>query len=103
MWRRPPRRPEMPTHSEPPANEAGLPLSRGCVVGAADDSEAQRRGSGGEGSLADEVTQTVILPAGVALHARPAADLVRAASRLQTQVAISANGKRASARSILEV
>jgi phosphotransferase system HPr (HPr) family protein len=49
------------------------------------------------------VVVTVSLPAGVALHARPAADLVRAASRLQTPVTIAANGKRANARSILEV
>jgi phosphotransferase system HPr (HPr) family protein len=51
----------------------------------------------------DEVALTVTLPAGVALHARPAADLVRAASKLQAQVTIAANGKQASARSILEV
>ena len=50
-----------------------------------------------------EHSQTVTLPAGVALHARPAADLVRAASRLPTPVTISANGKRANARSILDV
>jgi phosphotransferase system HPr (HPr) family protein len=43
------------------------------------------------------------LPAGVALHARPAAELVRAASRLPTPVTLAANGKRANARSILEV
>jgi phosphotransferase system HPr (HPr) family protein len=39
----------------------------------------------------------------VALHARPAADLVRAASRLPVPVTIAANGKRANARSILDV
>jgi phosphotransferase system HPr (HPr) family protein len=49
------------------------------------------------------VTLTATLPAGVALHARPAADLVRAASRLPTPVTLAANGKRANARSILEV
>ena len=53
---------------------------------------------------ADEpVMITVTLPDGVALHARPAADLVRAASKLQVQVTVAANGKRANARSILEV
>ena len=52
---------------------------------------------------ASEAHRAVTLPAGVALHARPAADLVRAASKLQTPVTISANGKRANARSILEV
>ena len=49
------------------------------------------------------VVVTVGLPAGVALHARPAADVVRAASRLSVPVTIAANGKRANARSILEV
>ena len=49
------------------------------------------------------VVVTATLPASVALHARPAAALVRAASQLQTPVTISANGKRAYARSILEV
>jgi phosphotransferase system HPr (HPr) family protein len=51
----------------------------------------------------EQIVLTATLPAGVALHARPAADLVRAASRLSTPVTIAANGKRANARSILEV
>jgi phosphotransferase system HPr (HPr) family protein len=51
----------------------------------------------------DEATLTVTLPDGVALHARPAADLVRAASKLPTPVTIAASGKRANVRSILEV
>ena len=67
------------------ADQPDLPLS------------SQERGRGGE------VTLVVALPEGVALHARPAAELVRAASRLQTPVTVSANGKRANARSILEV
>lgn len=46
---------------------------------------------------------TATLPSDVALHARPAAELVRAASRLPAPVTLAANGKRASARSILEV
>jgi phosphocarrier protein HPr len=71
------------------ADAPGLPLSRG-----------RERGAGGEGL---PIVVTATLPAGVALHARPAADLVRAASRLQAQVTVSANGKRANARSILEV
>ena len=62
--------------------------------------EGMMRGPGGEGS---PVVVTATLPAGVALHARPAADLVRAASRLPVAVTIAANGKRANARSILEV
>lgn len=52
---------------------------------------------------AGEVTLTATLPDGIALHARPAAHLVRAASKLSTPVAITATGKRANARSILEV
>ena len=75
----------MPASSDPPANDANLPLS------------SQERGPGGEVNLA------VTLPSGVALHARPAADLVRAASRLPVPVTIVANGKRANARSILEM
>ena len=51
----------------------------------------------------DPVIVTVTLPTGVALHARPAAELVRAASKLQARVTVAANGKRANARSILEV
>ena len=51
----------------------------------------------------EQVVLTATLPAGVALHARPAADLVRAASRLPVPVTVAVNGKRANARSILEV
>lgn len=49
------------------------------------------------------VTETATLPRDVALHARPAAELVRAAARLAVLVTLSANGKRANAKSILEV
>ena len=41
------------------------------------------------------------LPAGVALHARPAGRLVREAARFQSTIEVAAAGKRASARSIL--
>jgi phosphotransferase system HPr (HPr) family protein len=75
----------MPASSDLPSDSAGL------------SSAPQERGQG------DEVTQTVTLPESVALHARPAADLVRAASKLVVSVTIAANGKRANARSILEV
>ena len=86
----------MPASSDQPAHDDDLPLSsEERDVGAADVRAAQRSGS--------EVNLTVKLPDGIALHARPAADLVRAASRLQVQVTIAANGKRANARSILEV
>ena len=80
----------MPASSNLPIDEPGLP-------------PAAPVGAQGLRPLADVVTQTVTLPAGVALHARPAADLVRAASKLQAPITVVANGKRANARSILEV
>jgi phosphocarrier protein HPr len=43
------------------------------------------------------------LPAGVALHARPAGMLVRAAAAFDAEVFVSANGRRANAKSILDV
>jgi phosphotransferase system HPr (HPr) family protein len=45
----------------------------------------------------------VALPASVDLHARPAGLLVREASRFGAAIVIAANGKRASAKSILEL
>jgi phosphotransferase system HPr (HPr) family protein len=44
-----------------------------------------------------------MLPADVALHARPAGLLVKEVTRLGCAVAIVANGKRADAKSILQV
>jgi phosphocarrier protein len=46
---------------------------------------------------------TATLPTDVALHARPAGLFVREATRLGCPVTIVANGKRADARSILQV
>ena len=43
------------------------------------------------------------LPGDVALHARPAGLFVREASRFSASITLSANGKRANAKSILEV
>jgi phosphotransferase system HPr (HPr) family protein len=48
-------------------------------------------------------TIVVALPATVDLHARPAGVVVREASRFAAAIVIAANGKRASAKSILEV
>jgi phosphotransferase system HPr (HPr) family protein len=48
-------------------------------------------------------TIVVTLPAKVDLHARPAGLLVREASRFGSAIVIAANGKRASAKSILEL
>lgn len=45
----------------------------------------------------------VALPTTVALHARPAGDLVREAARFSAAVFVSANGKQANAKSILDV
>jgi phosphotransferase system HPr (HPr) family protein len=75
----------MPASSEPPSDSAGR------------SSASQDR------RPEDEVTLSVSLPESVALHARPAADVVRAANKLPTPVTVAANGKRANARSILEV
>jgi phosphocarrier protein HPr len=43
------------------------------------------------------------LPATVALHARPAGALVRAAASFGAEIFVSANGRRANAKSILDV
>jgi len=44
-----------------------------------------------------------MLPSAVALHARPAGIFVREATRFGAEIVIAANGKRANAKSILEV
>ena len=49
------------------------------------------------------VAVSVTLPADVALHARPAGLLVKEATRLGCSVTVTANGKRADAKSILQV
>jgi len=46
---------------------------------------------------------TVALPAGVALHARPAATFVKTALRFRSRVTVGADGKVADAKSILAV
>jgi phosphocarrier protein HPr len=46
---------------------------------------------------------TALLPAEVALHARPAGTLVREAARFGADISVAANGKCANAKSILEV
>jgi phosphocarrier protein len=43
------------------------------------------------------------LPGSVALHARPAGKLVRAAASFTSEIFVCANGKRANAKSILDV
>jgi phosphotransferase system HPr (HPr) family protein len=45
----------------------------------------------------------VTLPPGVDLHARPAADFVRAAMRFDSHVVIEAGGRAADAKSLLAV
>lgn len=49
------------------------------------------------------VVMRVALPADVALHARPAAVLVREAAGFAAAVEVAANGRNANAKSILEV
>jgi len=46
---------------------------------------------------------TVALPAGVALHARPAATFVKTALRFRARVSVGSDGKVADAKSILAV
>jgi phosphotransferase system HPr (HPr) family protein len=46
---------------------------------------------------------TVALPAGVALHARPAATFVKTALRFRCRVTVASDGKVADAKSILAV
>ena len=46
---------------------------------------------------------TVALPAGVALHARPAATFVRTALRFRSRMTVALDGKVADAKSILAV
>ena len=43
------------------------------------------------------------LPADVDLHARPAADFVRAAMKFESRVTVSSNGRDADAKSLLAV
>jgi phosphocarrier protein HPr len=54
-------------------------------------------------SFEPSVEVSATLPPTVALHARPAGLFVRAAAQFAAEIAISANGRRANAKSILEV
>jgi phosphotransferase system HPr (HPr) family protein len=56
-----------------------------------------------QSSELDHAVARAVLPSDVALHARPAGDLVRAATQLEPTITLAANGKSANARSILEV
>ena len=47
--------------------------------------------------------RTAVLPEDVPLHARPAGLFVRAAAQFGADIGVAANGKRANAKSILEV
>jgi phosphotransferase system HPr (HPr) family protein len=49
------------------------------------------------------ISRTVLIPAGVDLHARPAGQLVRAAAAQGTRVILRSNGREADAASILQV
>jgi phosphocarrier protein HPr len=53
-------------------------------------------------SQSSELT-LVRLPDGVALHARPAGMFVRAAAAFAATIEVEANGRRANAKSILEI
>ena len=54
-------------------------------------------------SPSSDVVVGARLPPLVALHARPAGRLVRAAATFPCSIVVAANGKRANAKSILEV
>ena len=50
-----------------------------------------------------EVERVVTLPAGVDLHARPAAQLVRMAAGFSAEITVAVNGREANAKSLLDV
>ena len=50
-----------------------------------------------------ELERLVTLPAGVDLHARPAAQLVRTAVGFAAEIAVAVNGRVANAKSLLAV
>lgn len=54
-------------------------------------------------SPSSEAVLRVRLPENVPLHARPAGRLVRAAAAFEAEIVVAANGRRANAKSILEV
>lgn len=55
-------------------------------------------------SSESEVVDTrVTLPAGVDLHARPAANFVRAAMRFSAEVSVATDAKEADAKSLLSI
>ena len=53
--------------------------------------------------MVPESSELVRLPAGVALHARPAGQFVRAAAAFAAAIDVEANGRRANGKSILEI
>jgi phosphotransferase system HPr (HPr) family protein len=55
------------------------------------------------GSSNGTVSRTVVIPAGVDLHARPAGQLVRTAATQGTRIVLRSNGREADAASILQV
>jgi phosphotransferase system HPr (HPr) family protein len=54
-------------------------------------------------STSSELVVAVRLPEAVALHARPAGRFVQLAATFPCSLAVAANGRRANAKSILEV
>ena len=60
-------------------------------------------GTPGAERTAGASTATVTLPEGVDLHARPAADFVRAAMGFSASIRVAANGREADAKSLLTV
>lgn len=54
-------------------------------------------------STAPAAASKAVLPADVALHARPAAEFVRTAMRFAATIAVSHGGRSADAKSLMEV
>jgi phosphotransferase system HPr (HPr) family protein len=50
-----------------------------------------------------EAERVVTLPAGIDLHARPAAQLVRTAVGFSAQITVAVDGREANAKSLLDV
>ena len=70
---------------------------------AAQASAAEVVGAPGAERTAGASTATVTLPESVDLHARPAADFVRAAMGFSASIRVAANGREADAKSLLTV
>jgi phosphocarrier protein HPr len=65
--------------------------------------ETGRAGVGAAETAGARAEAIAVLPAGVDLHARPAAHFVRTALGFRSKIAVSAGGREADAKSLLSV